>query len=147
MITPSAEPFIHKSVINRHSHIVRRRNVPLKQIPSKPVENVIVKKISKKIHAKPVIKEETIRQEIIEEIVPEYIEDTLESTPIEEQIKQEPVDISSMEEAIQTEVNDAPIEREVEIEQRNTYNVLGNRTANTSRHYTYNSILGTRVYY
>ena len=52
-----------------------------------------------------------------------------------------------MEEAVQTAVNDTPTERKVEIEQRNTYNVLGNRTTNASHHYTYNSILGTRVYY
>ena len=147
MITPSADPFIHNSAINRHSRIVRRKNMILKQIPSKPIKRNIVKETPKKIIAKPVIKEEPVQLKTIEEIEPEYIENVQESTPIEEPIKQEPINISSMEEAVQTAVNDTPTERKVEIEQRNTYNVLGNRTTNASHHYTYNSILGTRVYY
>ena len=147
MITPSAEPFINKSVINRHSCVSRRRNMIPKHVPSKPVETIIVKKIPKKINAKPVIKEEPVQQEIIEEIKPEQIDNKPESEPIEEPIEQEPVKVDSMEEAIQTAVNDTPIERKIEIEQHNTYNVLSNRTANMSHRYTYNSILGTRVYY
>ena len=147
MITPSTEPSINNSVINRHSCISCRRKKIAKQIPSKPVEKNIVKKIPKMIDIKPVIKKEPVQQDTFYEIEPEYIENKSESKPIEEHIKQEPIDIGSIEEAIQTAVNDVPIERKVEVEPHNTYNVLSNRTVNTTHHYTYNSILGTRVYY
>ena len=147
MITPSADPFIHNSAINRHLRIARRRKMIPKQIPSKPIKRIVVKEPPKKIITESVIKEEPVQLKTIEEIEPEYIENVQESTPIEEQIKQEHVNISSMEEAVQTAINDTPTERNVDIEQRNTYNVFGNRTTNASHHYTYNSILGTRVYY
>ena len=150
MITQLTEPYINKSVMNRHSCISRRRNVMVKQIPSKPIEKNIVKTIPKKPDIKRMIKEESIRQnkkQVINKSEPENVDNESESKQIKELIKQEQITVDAMEDAIQVAVNDVPVKRDMAIEQCNTSKITGDKTVNIRNRYVYNSILGSRVYF
>ena len=166
MITNSKESLINKSAANRHSCISTRKRMPVRFVPSVPVNKKAVKITQDNVVTEPSIEEELERhiieenqlesvenqlinvavndkpeQQIIEEI-PEII---IENQPIEVQPKEEPVKASTMEDSVKTTVNEVPVERNVEIEQRTVSKIPDNRVVNTGRHYTYNSILGTHI--
>ena len=133
MITNSKESSINKSTINRHSCMLIRKGAPVRFIPSAPVDKNRVKKQQENAATEPAINDEP-EQQIIEEI-PQIIRKNL---AVKAQPKEEP---------IKAAINDTPIERKVEIDQRNVSKIMDNRVVNTGRHYTYNSILGTRIRY
>lgn len=147
MIASSNDSAINNSAINRHSCISRRKHAPVRFVPSAPVNKKAVKKQQKIIAIEPVVDDEP-KQQIVEETVPRCIEKIPESKPIEEKIEQGPIKVVSMEDAVHTAVNNAPVERKVKVEQQqNITKILDNRTTYTGRHYAYNSILGTHICY
>lgn len=152
MITNSKESSINKSAVNRHSCMLIRKGAPVRFIPSAPVDKNRVKKQQENAAIEPSINDEP-EQQIIEEYPKEFIENQAINIVINEEPEKQiiqknpPAKIQPKEESVQPTVNDVPVERKVEIDQRNVSKIMDNRVVNTGRHYTYNSILGTRIRY
>ena len=148
MITPLTEPSVNKSVINRHSCISLRKQRTVIRAPAKPVKP-IVKSTPKKIQQCPAVKEEpkieSVKEIIHEEIITQPIKELPQQTIVEEKISMKPVEIDATESAITTTVNEVPVERKIEIEQRNSTNIHNNVVRNTGHYYTYNPLLGSRI--
>ena len=148
MITQLTEPSINKSVMNRHSCLSHHKQRIVNRAAANPVKPII-KSMLKKIQQCPVVKEEpkieSVKEIIGEETITQPIEELPQQTIIEEKISMKPVEIDPMESAVQSAVKEVPIERKIEIEQRNSTKIHDNMVRNTGHYYTYNPLLGSRI--